>query len=92
MVVYSKPVGGLFNIGCPFCLVTYQYPLLWVVIPAYAISIALVLWSYLLMRSSRGLGIEHESSPLVKKANFAAKVLAIIGTFLLLVQVGLGFF
>ncbi len=92
MIVYSQPTGGLFNIGCPFCFVTYKYPLLWGVIPAYAISIALVLWSYLFMKSSLRLGVHKESSNLVKKAILAEVVLAIIGTFLLLIQVGLGSF
>ena len=32
MVVYSGTATGLFNIGCPFCFITFQYPLLWGVI------------------------------------------------------------
>jgi hypothetical protein len=92
MVIYSKTAGGLFNIGCPFCFVTYQYPLLWGVIPAYAVSIALIVWSYLFTRSSSGFENQKESAPLMKKTLLAAIVLAIIGTFLLLVQIGLGSF
>ena len=92
MVVYSNVSSGLFNIGCPFCFVTYQYPLLWGVIPAYALSLALLLWSYLFMRSSPGLGGQKESSPIVEKIILAAIVLAIIGTFLLLAQIGMGSF
>ena len=87
MVVYSNTSGGLFNIGCPFCFITYDYPLLWGVIPAYAVSVALIIWSYMFMRSSRGLGVHKETSPLVKKALKASVILAFLGTILLIVQV-----
>ena len=43
MVVYSNTTPGLFNIGCPFCFITYKYPLLWGVIAAYMVSVALVI-------------------------------------------------
>lgn len=92
MIVYAQPIGGLFNIGCPFCFITYKYPLLWGAIPACAITIALVLWSYLFMNSSKRAGVQNESSNLVKKALSAAVVLAIIGTCLLLIQVVIGAF
>jgi hypothetical protein len=91
MVVYSNSTVGLFNVGCPFCFITYKYPLLWGVIAAYGVSAALVLWSFLFSRSSnRMLGVKNELNPLMNKVLLLCIVLAVIGTFLLLLQVGLG--
>ena len=90
MVVYSGTATGLFNIGCPFCFITFKYPLLWAVIPAYAVSVGLVVWSYLFLRSSRGLSANKEASPSLKKALSASTTLAIIGTFFLIIQIILG--
>ena len=92
MVVYPNSASGLFNIGCPFCFVTYQYPLLWGVIPAYAISVALVIWSGLFNRSSRRLNVKEEISPMLRKVLMASVALAVIGTLLLVTQVLLGRF
>ncbi len=93
MVVYSNTVPGLFNIGCPFCFITYKYPLLWGVIPAYAVSIALVVWSFLFQRSSRKLGNAGKgTSPLLRKVTLASVILAILGTVLLVMQLELGAF
>ncbi len=93
MVVYSNTVPGLFNIGCPFCFITYQYPLLWGVIAAYAVSVALVVWSFLFRRSSnKKLDDQKEVSPLLQKVMLACLILAIVGTVLLVMQMGLGTF
>jgi hypothetical protein len=93
MVVYSNTAAGLFNIGCPFCFITYKYPLLWGVIAAYSVSAALVIWSQLFQRTSSKMpNVQNETSPLIKKAMLAGIVLASIGTFLLLLQIGLGSF
>jgi hypothetical protein len=93
MVVYSNTVPGLFNVGCPFCFITYQYPLLWGVIAAYAVSIGLVIWSYLFQRSSKkNPDIQKESSPLLRKVMLVCLVLAIIGTVLLVMQIEWGSF
>jgi len=93
MVVYSNTVPGLFNIGCPFCFITYQYPLLWGVIAAYSVSVALVVWSFLFRRSlSKRNDDQKEISPLLQKVMLACLILAIIGTFLLVMQIGLGNF
>ena len=93
MVVYSGTATGLFNIGCPFCFITFQYPLLWGVIGTYAGSLALVVWSFLFQRSTRNLGnIKTEVSPVMKKVLLASTVLAVIGTILLLIQISLGSF
>jgi hypothetical protein len=93
MVVYSSTSPGLFNIGCPFCFITYQYPLLWGVIPAYALSMALLIWSFLFRRSSRKLpGVQKEIPSLIRKVMLVSIVLAVIGTFLLILQVGWGAF
>jgi hypothetical protein len=91
MVVYSNTVPGLFNVGCPFCFVTYQYPLLWGVIAAYAISAALVIWSFLFRRfSNKTSGGQKDISSMMQKFMLVCIVLAVIGTFLLLLQIGLG--
>jgi hypothetical protein len=93
MVVYSNTAGGLFNVGCPFCFITYQYPLLWGVIAAYAVSAALAMWSFLFRRSSNKIpGVQKEIPTLMQKVMLLCIVLAVIGTFLMLLQVGLGSF
>jgi hypothetical protein len=91
MIVYSNTVPGLFNVGCPFCFVTYQYPLLWGVFAAYAVSAALLIWSFLFRRSSKKIsGVQNEIPLLMQKVMLACIILAVIGTFLLLLQIGLG--
>jgi len=90
MVVYPSVASGFFNIGCPFCFVTYTYPLLWGVIPAYAISIALIAWSFLFKRSAAKLKTESGVSHLLSKALGASIVLAFIGTLLLIAQILIG--
>jgi hypothetical protein len=92
MVVYSNTAAGLFNIGCPFCFITYKYPLLWGVLAAYAVSIALVIWSFLFQRSARNSSVKAESSPTLRKALLTSVILAVVGTLLLLAQVALGSF
>lgn len=93
MVVYSYTARGLFNIGCPFCFVTYQYPLLWGVLSAYAVSVGLLVWSFLFQRSSRKtVGVREEVSPLMRKVLVASMILAVIGTVLLLMQIEWGSF
>jgi hypothetical protein len=93
MVVYSNTAPGLFNIGCPFCFITYKYPLLWCVLATYAVSVALIAWSFLFNRSSRKMtDSRKEISPLIKKIILLSIVLAIIGTVLLLIQVQTGSF
>jgi hypothetical protein len=93
MVVYSNTLPGLFNIGCPFCFITYQYPLLWGVIAAYSVSVALVVWSFLFRRSlNKKNDDQKEISSLLQKVMLACLILAIIGTFLLVMQIGLGNF
>jgi hypothetical protein len=93
MVVYSNTLPGLFNVGCPFCFITYQYPLLWGVIAAYSVSIGLVVWSYLFQRSAKkNPGVQKESSPLLRKVMLACLILAIIGTVLLVMQIEWGSF
>jgi hypothetical protein len=91
MVVYSNTSPGLFNIGCPFCFITFKYPLLWGVIATYFVSVAFLIWSAMVQRSSRKIdGVRKEISPLMKKVLLASIVLAFIGTVLLLVQIRLG--
>jgi hypothetical protein len=90
MVIYSNAAATPFGIGCPFCFVTYQMPLLMGVIPAYAISIALLIWSYAFKRSSDKLDIESNSLRLISKAMIASTLLAVVGTILLVIQVTLG--
>ena len=90
MVIYSNAAATPFGIGCPFCYVTYQMPLLMGVIPAYAVSAALIMWSFVFKRSSRGLDIQPESYRVLSKAMIASIVLAVIGTILLVVQMVIG--
>jgi len=93
MVVYSNVARSLFNIGCPFCFVTYKYPLLWGVIAAYAASVALVTWSFMFQRVTRRLDNKREGSyPVLKKALAVSTILAVVGTILLAVQIALGSF
>ncbi len=93
MVVYSNTARGLFNIGCPFCFITYKYPLLWGVIAAYAVSVALLIWSLSFQRfSGKSAKKNPESSPILRKAVIAGIVLAVIGTALLLIQMSWGSF
>jgi hypothetical protein len=93
MVVYSSTAPGLFNIGCPFCFVTYQYPLLWGVIATYSLAIALLLWSFLFGRSAKKIqGAGKEVAPLMQKVPLAILVLGVIGTVLLVSQIILGAF
>jgi hypothetical protein len=90
MVVYSNTASGLFNIGCPFCFITYKYPLLWGVLPTYAFSAALMIWALFFQRSSRGIDVKNESSPILKKALLASVLFAVFGTVLLLIQIQMG--
>ena len=90
MVVYPSAASGFFNIGCPFCFVTYTYPILWGVIPAYAVSIALIAWSFLFKRSAVKLKTESGISRLLSNALKLSIVLAFLGTLLLIVQMMIG--
>ncbi len=93
MVVYSSATSSLFNIGCPFCFITYKYPLLWGVLAACMVSVAVISWS-LLFRKSSGANAEvrKEISPWMRKTLMASIALAVIGTVLLLIQIQLGVF
>jgi hypothetical protein len=90
MVVYPEAGSGFFNIGCPFCFITYSYPLLWGVIATYALSIALIVWSFMFKRSSAKLKNEGGVSNLLSKTMTASMALAFIGTILLIAQVLIG--
>jgi hypothetical protein len=93
MVVYSGTANSLFNIGCPFCFITFKYPLLWGVIGTYVCSLALVIWSFLFQRSfGKHKDVKMETSPLMSKVLLASVILAIIGTVLLVLQISLGSF
>jgi hypothetical protein len=92
MVVYPNSASGLFNIGCPFCFITYQYPLLWGAIPAFCISIALIIWSFLFQRSSQKIDSTEGISRKLKTPLKASIGFAVIGTILLIIQILLGSF
>ncbi len=93
MVVYSNSSRGLFNIGCPFCFVTYKYPLLWGVIASYAVAVALLVWSFLFQKTTRGVDSQKEDYvPSLRSAVSISIVLAVVGTVLLAVQIALGSF
>jgi hypothetical protein len=90
MVVYSNTATGLFNIGCPFCFITYTYPLLWAVISMYAVSSALIIWSFMFKRSSRKMDNKTQTSPLLSKVLEISLILAVVGTFVLIAQILIG--
>jgi hypothetical protein len=93
MVVYANTAPGLFNIGCPFCFITYKYPLLWGVLGAYAVSMALMIWAFMFQRSSMKLGqVRQEISGSTRKVLLTSIILAVVGTVLLLLQIELGAF
>ncbi len=93
MVVYSNTTPGLFNIGCPFCFVTYKYPLLWGVLACYMVSVALMVWSFMFQRTSGRLGDQNkDAASTLRKAMLVSIILAIVGTVLLAAQIGLGSF
>ena len=93
MVVYSNTTPGLFNVGCPFCFITYQYPLIWGVIAFYSVSLGLIIWSFMFQRSSnKKPEVQKAVSPLIRKVMLVCLILAIIGTVLLLMQIEWGSF
>jgi hypothetical protein len=92
MVAYSNTAVSLFNIGCPFCFITYQYPLLWGVIAAYAVSVALMVWSFLFQRGLAKNSVPNETSAWLRKVMQIAIILAVSGTVLLVIQAALGSF
>ncbi|HLN45909.1 MAG TPA: hypothetical protein VK209_09415 [Candidatus Sulfotelmatobacter sp.] len=92
MVVYPNSASGLFNIGCPFCFITYKYPLLWGVISAYCLSIALIFWSFLFQRSSQKIDLKEGISGKLKTYLKVSIGFAVIGTILLIIQILLGSF
>ncbi len=93
MVVYSNTAPGLFNVGCPFCFVTYKYPLLWGVITAYGVTAALIIWSFLFQKySNNKIQTRSEVSPFMSKILLTGLVLAIVGTVLLVLQMEFGSF
>jgi hypothetical protein len=92
MVAYPSTENSLFNIGCPFCFVTYKYPLMWGVLATYAAASALLLWGYLFQRSAAKTKLTQETAPLQKKFVKVAIVLAVVGTVLLVAQAVLGSF
>jgi hypothetical protein len=92
MVVYNNTATSLFDIGCPFCFVTYKYPLMWGVIGAYAVSVALLAWSFLFQRFYAKDNAFNGTSSLLSKVLKVAIVLAVVGTVLLVIQAALGSF
>jgi len=91
MVVYSNIATSAFDIGCPFCFITYKFPLLWGVISLYVISAALMIWGFLFQRAAKRSGFSKTSSNM-KKVLKIAVVLAAIGTILFIIQIALGSF
>jgi hypothetical protein len=93
MVVYTNTSQGLFNMGCPFCFVTYKYPLLWGVIATYAVAMALLIWVFAFRRfAPNGVTKIKDSSSVLKKALLASIALVVVGTILLIIQIFMGSF
>jgi hypothetical protein len=90
MVAYSTESSSLLGIGCPFCYVTFEMPLLMLVIPLYAISVALIIWSLIFKRVTNGFDVKHESAPMLSKVLMASTALAVAATIILGIQFALG--
>jgi len=90
MVAYPAESSSLLGIGCPFCYVTFEKPLLMLVIPLYAISVALIVWSLIFKRASSGFNVQQESSPMLSKVLMISTALAVVATIVLAVQFALG--
>ena len=91
MVVYSNTATTAFNVGCPFCFITYKFPLLWGVISLYAVSGALMIWSFLFRRTSGKIGFS-ECASTMKTVLKIGIITAAVGTILLIIQIALGSF
>jgi len=87
MVVYPPGSASLLNIGCPFCYVTYDLPLLMLVIPLYAIALALIVWSLVFRKISAGFAAKEDTSRLLSRAFLVSIILALLATILLVIQV-----
>ena len=88
MVVYA--VDAL--IQCPFCLVTYQMPLLMIAIPAFIIALALLAWVFFSKRYIIRFKIQDESRTTLRNAALLSIVFTVIGLFAISVQILLGSF
>jgi hypothetical protein len=86
MVVYSPE--ALFS--CPFCLVTFQMPLLLIAIPAFILAAALIIWSTILRRFFRDPEVKEGGNPILKNALLLSISLVVIGVVFLMVQIVIG--
>ena len=87
MVIYN--LDSILT-GCPFCLFTYDMPLLIGVVASYSMAAGLTIWTILYKRHLRTLKIEAENSSTQSKILTISLTLAIIGTILLIAQIIIG--
>ncbi|TFH12288.1 hypothetical protein E4H04_13335, partial [Candidatus Bathyarchaeota archaeon] len=83
MVAYSIGSG----IQCPFCLVTYQMPLLLIAIPAFIIALAFLAWIRFSKIYIDRYNIQEESRNLLRKAGLLSIVFTIIGLVAITIQI-----
>ena len=91
LVVPCCMVSYTFNTvlgGCPFCLVTYEMPLLMPVVALFSISLGLICWGFLYNRRIGGVdGIDKEINKNTNRRRMIlALVLAIASIIVLIVQ------
>jgi hypothetical protein len=87
MVIYSL---NSVLVGCPFCLVTYEMPLLMGVLASYGVAAGLLIWSLIAKKQLKEVNFQKECAPMLSKALTAGLALAIIGTILLIIQIAVG--
>jgi len=88
MVVYT--INSINQ--CPFCLVTYEMPLLMIAIPAFIIAVALLAWIAFSKIYITRFSIREESKGTLRGAVLASIVLTVIGLLAISVQFMLGSF
>lgn len=86
MVAYTLGSG----IQCPFCLVTYQMPLLMIAIPAFIIAIAFLVWIRISKIFINKYDIQEESKNTLRKALMLSTVLTILGLVAIGIQIVIG--
>jgi hypothetical protein len=86
MVVYTQ--NSFFQ--CPFCLVTYQMPLLLIAIPAFIIAVALLAWVTYSKTYIKRFSIQEESKATLHNAVLVSIVLTVLGLLATSVQLIIG--
>ena len=83
MVVYTPNS----IISCPFCLVTYEMPLLMIAIPAFIIAVALMIWIGVSRHFIAKHDMKEATRGTVYRALLSSVALTLIGLLLVAIQV-----